>query len=196
MRYFHKIASVLFGAILVASLSVPVFAAPADLVQSCVFSDTSHPFAFFILRSTTSECLTAHTGNGSKPTNKTPITTEMWDHENTNQYFERVTFTANGVTGCGWSAYSDANLVLNAYRSASTPEVNLANAIGNYRADIEMFHNDGYSTFRVAPRGSYQTTDRYIAQASAMPGNSGHYTYWNYTGTPFYQYEIGGARFL
>lgn len=168
-------------------------AAPNDKLTSCYLTDTSHPYAFFVGRSTSYECISQYPIS-SPPGPSTPITTSAWQNS-PNQWFERVTFVANGSTGTAWGCYRDINLLLNARRTTSTPEVNVDRAIGNYRGDVEMVHTDGFSRFGVVPRGNVQTTMRYINQAGAMP-SGGHYTYWNTVGTYFYQYDVGMGAFV
>jgi len=171
---------------LVFAMAVPAFAAANDVVTSCKYADTSHPFAFFTAKSTSSKVINQYTTG--RPVVGTPLTTWDWTGDYS-QMFEQVVFTANGQIGYGWSVWGNQTLVINCKRSGSAPEVNLANAIGNYRADIEVFGpNNGGGKLWVGPR-SVHSSNMYITVGSAMSG--GNYLNWTPSGTTFYQYDVG-----
>ncbi len=187
MKSSYKVRTLAIAMLLIICSTVTsVFAAPNDSVTSCTFADTSHPFAFFVSKSTSSRCINQYTETTA--VNGTRLTTWSWTGSST-QWFERAIFTANGSTGSAWCVYENPNLVINCYRGSAIPEVNVATAVGNLRADIEVsFPNSGTGTFGVAPRYIH-TSNMYITLGSSMSG--GNYLNWTPSGNIFYQYDVG-----
>ena len=108
---------------------------------------------------------------------------------------ERATFTANGVTGAAWCVWGNPTLVINCKRAGSTPEVNVESALGNLRADIELFYPERSTggKFRVAPRYIHPN-NMYITVGGAMSG--GNYLNWTTSGSTFYMYDVGLKYFI
>ena len=169
----------------ISAMATSVFAAANDVVTSSALAHTALPSAFFTSASTSSQCINMYTE--TTPVNGTRLTTWSWTGSTT-QWFEEAVFTANGSTGYAWCAYANPNLVINCYRGSATPEVNLATAVGNYRADIEVFFpGNGPGQLRVAPRYIH-TNNMYITLGGSMSG--GHYLNWTTSGDDFYRYVI------
>lgn len=177
---------------LIFALSVPALAAANDEVTDCRYSDTSHPYAFFTQKNTSSKLINQYTAGSPKP--GTPLTTWSWTGD-TSQWFERATFTANGVTGAAWCVWGNPNLVINCKRVSGTPEVNLEAARTNLRADIEVFYSEQSTggKFRVAPRHVH-SHNMYITVGNSMSG--GNYLNWTTSGSTFYMYDVGLKSFI
>ena len=182
-----KILSIMLCLTIIFALSVPAFAAANDVVTDCRYADTSHPYAFFTQKTTSSKLINQYTTGNAVP--GTPLTTWSWTGDHS-QWFERATFTANGVTGAAWCVWGNPTLVINCKRAGSTPEVNVESALGNLRADIELFYPERSTggKFRVAPRYIHPN-NMYITVGGAMSG--GNYLNWTTSGSTFYMYDVG-----
>lgn len=190
MNKKKKLLSVILCAALVFALAVPAFAAANDTVTSCNYMDTSHPFALFTQKTTSSKLINQYTSG--QPVAGTPLTTWSWTGDSS-QWFEFALFTANGSTGEAWCVWGNPNLVINCKRVGTRPEVNLQTAENNLRADIEIFFpNTGSGKIRVAPRHVH-SSNMYITLGAAMSG--GNYLNWTTSGTTFYMYDVGNRRF-
>lgn len=203
MKLRKEVWSLMVAVVLFCVACASAYAAgnPNDKVVGPLLMDTSHPYAFFAgAKTVNGEVLTVYYGNASLPAVGNPVITEKWKNTQaaSNQWFERVSFVSNGAQGEAWSAYADSNLVLNARRTTSTPEVNIARAIGNYFGDINIIFDENAtngSTMSVVQRGNVQKGPRYIKRVSAM-SQTQHYTNWNTTGTKFFMYDVGGGGFV
>ena len=187
-----KILSIMLCLTIIFALSVPAFAAANDVVTDCRYADTSHPYTFFTQKTTSSKLINQYTTGNAVP--GTPLTTWSWTGDHS-QWFERATFTANGVTGAAWCVWGNPTLVINCKRAGSTPEVNVESALGNLRADIELFYPERSTggKFRVAPRYIHPN-NMYITVGGAMSG--GNYLNWTTSGSTFYMYDVGLKYFI
>lgn len=183
-----KIFSILLTlSLCIAAASISVFAGYDGLVTGHEDVE-SHPRRFFTTRNLNGLCLTRYgTSVPGSPIVILPAKAQGAQDIGP-QYFEIMYIYSNGLRGKAWAAYEDTNYVINIRRSYSTPEVNLAHISGNYFADVNII-NDALR-FKVEPRGTVQTSNRFLKQAGSMPGG-GYYTYWNTSGTTLYAFNEG-----